>query len=479
MSEERDQQEMPAPGEETAEPRLEDVADPSPTDERVAQLLTHTIDVPVLASAVDQQLAADAADTLETLEEAEAVELLEQMEDERAAGALSEMQKPLAATVLADLVEDKPDYAGRLLELMAPDDATDLLQSLDEAPRRRLLEVMPHEEARELVELLHYDEESAGGMMTTDLLTLREGMTVEQAIDYIRATAVPEGTQRAFVLDDDDRLLGAIGLRRLLLAQPADLIADLMRKSVRVVKPDMDREEVAREFDRYDYATLAVVDDAGRLLGMVTVDDVIDIIRAEQTEDVQKTVGAGAGEAVFSTVTEKLRGRLPWLTFSLLLTCAVAAVVLLGESLIREYPLLPFLLVVIAPLVGNAGHQALAVTLRGIVLDEVRPERVWPLVAREATVGICNGLVIGGLLLGFVWILTRVAGVPATNVRLGFVASVAMTLAMGVGTLAGSGIPLLMRRLGADPAHASAIILIVITDGVSFACLIGLALVLL
>ncbi|MHC4948282.1 MAG: magnesium transporter [Planctomycetota bacterium] len=213
---------------------------------------------------------------------------------------------------------------------------------------------------------------------------------------------------------------------------------------------------------------LPVVDDGGRLLGIVTVDDVIDIIRAEQTEDVYKPVGAGAGEAVYSGVGQKFRGRVGWLGMSLVMTGAAAFVVLFFEDLIRDLPILAFLMPVIAALVGNAGHQALAVTLRGIVLDEVRPERVWPLVGREWAVGLLMGAPLGAV----IW-----AGVMVTADApwmLGLGAAVATTLAMSVGTLAGSAIPLAMRRLGFDPAQASAIFLIMITDGVAFSFLLGL-----
>ncbi len=455
--------------------RVEDVAETSPQDERVAELLEHTIDVSVLAGAVEQQQAADAADTLESLEEQEAAEVLEQMEDQVAAEALAEMETPLATGVLADLTEEDPAYIGRLLELMAPDDAADLLQALDEPTRARLLGAMAQAPAHELVQLISYDRESAGGLMTTDFLALGESMTIHEACDFIRASPVPGETQYALVTDADDRLVGIIGLRKLLLAQSHERVAQLMNRSVKAIRPELDREAVARTFDRYDYAMLPVADDDGRLLGIVTVDDVIDIIRAEQTEDVQKTVGAGAGEAVYSGLGEKLRGRFPWLGASLLLTCLAAAVVLVFHEMIGEYTILAYLLPVIAAVVGNAGHQALAVTLRGIVLDEVRRERVWPLVAREATVGLLSGAALGVV----IFLVLNLPIVPGASWQLGLVAAISITIAMTVGTLTGAGVPLIMRGLGIDPAQSSAIVLIMITDAVAFTTLLTLSSVLL
>jgi magnesium transporter len=315
-------------------------------------------------------------------------------------------------------------------------------------------------------------------MMTSDYVVLRSDATVEEATEVVRRQPPREGMQELPVVDAAGRLAGVIGLRELLLGAARERIASLMRdEGVRVVGPEMDREQVAREFERYDRSMLPVVDERRRLLGIVTVDDVIDIIRAEETEDVQLTVGAGAGEAVYSGLSVKFRGRFPWLGVSLFTTCIAAGVVLLVHDLIVAQPVLAFLMPVIAALVGNAGHQALAVTLRGIVLGEVRPGRIGPLVVRELALGLINGVVLGGLMGAVVLLI----GIWMTSVtwRLALVAGTATAAAMSVGTLAGSCVPLGMKRMGIDPAHASAIFLIMITDGVSFGVLLGLSLLLL
>jgi magnesium transporter len=301
--------------------------------------------------------------------------------------------------------------------------------------------------------------------MTTEYLALRDDMTVADATEELRPRSIPEGLQHLPVISGDGRLLGIVGLRELLLATTGQRIAQLMKGPVKAVRSDVDREQVAGEFDRYDYAMLPVVDLDERLIGIVTVDDVIDIIRAEHTEDVQILVGAGAGEAVYSRLGEKFRGRFPWLAVSLLLTGLAAAALLIFQEMIGERPILAFLAVVIAPVVGNAGHQALAVTLRGVVLGEVRRERVIPLVVREAQLGILTGLALGAILA-----VTLAAVAPrwGASWQLGLVAGASLLAAMTAGTLAGAGVPLLMRRLGADPAHASAIVLILITDAASF-----------
>jgi magnesium transporter len=180
---------------------------------------------------------------------------------------------------------------------------------------------------------------------------------------------------------------------------------------------------------------------------------------------------------VYSSVGEKFRGRFPWLGTSLVLTACASVAVLFGEDLIRERPVLAFLMPVIAALVGNAGHQALAVTLRGIVLDEIRPDHVLPLVLREASVGFINGAALGVLL--FLALSAMSVWVDSASWQVGAVAGFATMIAMGVGTLAGSCIPLIMRRVGVDPAHASAILLIMVTDGMAFTVLLGLTFLLL
>jgi len=445
----------------------------TPEDEQARQMVAHTIDVGALAGVVEQQAAADAADTLEALHDEEASDVLQRMEDQAAAEALAEMQAPLAASVIEDLLaEEKTEYAGHLIELMAPDDAVDLLQALEPEQRDQVLASMDVEAAEELVPLSAYDPETAGGIMTTDFLALRESMSIQEAIEYIRSTDVPEHTQVALVTDDEDRLIGLLGLRELLLARRAQRVGDVMDPEVEAIRPDLDREAVAHTFDRYDYSLLPVVDDNDRLLGMITVDDVIDIIREEQTEDVQRSVGAGKGEAIYSPVREKLRGRTPWLGASLGLMCVSAAVVLFGEELIERRPVLAFLLPVIAAVVGNGGQQTMMVTLRGIVLEEVREGRVGPLVLKEILVGAINGAVLGLLMFLGIGLLSNV--VESATWDVGAIAGVSMTVAMTTATLAGSCVPLIMKKLGIDPALASSILLIMITDGVSFCTLLAL-----
>jgi magnesium transporter len=442
-------------------------------DHRVAELIEQDASPEVLAQAIQQQESPDAAVALESLPQEEAADVLEEMEMQAAADAIAEMSTPLAISVIEDLIEEDIGYAGRLLEAMAPDDATDLLQALPESDRHRLLEGMSAQRAWKLRELMHYDPQTAGGMMTTGHLAIRDHMTVEEATQLIRRSPVPEYAQHAYVLDKRGKLTGIISLRRLLISKPNDRISDLMNRSVDAIHPDLDREAVAKEFARYNYYALPVVDEEKRLLGIVTVDDVIDILRAEQTEDVQRMVGAGAHEAVYSSIGDKFKGRVPWLLVNLFTSSLAAMVVFQFSDLIGSLSILAVLMPVIANQAGNAGQQSLAVTLRGIVLDEVRPGRIKPLIRREMTVGLINGA-LAGVLVGAGVALFELYHRDASW-QLGIVAMISMTMALTAGCLIGTSLPIMMKRWGFDPATASTIFLTMVTDTGSFFTFLGLA----
>ena len=455
------------------EPVIENPVLSSPEDDRVAELLEHSIDLPILASAVEAQEAADAADTLEQLDDGDAVMVLEEMDLDLAAEAVSHMLPTLAVGVIEDLVAENLALGARLLESMPADDAADLLQELVPKLQEEILSAMSAGDRAVLRRLLSYDEESAGGMMTPEVLKVSDSMTVNEAVDAIRELEVGEDVQYVFVVDDQDRLSGIVGLRRLVLAAPEERIKDICDREVDAIPPELDREEVSREFEKYDYLVLPVIDTDRHLLGMVTVDDVIDSIRAEGTEDAQMMVGAGREELVFSPTLEKLKSRTPWLMVNLVTSSVAAMVVLQFEGLIAEIAVLAVLMPLIANQSGNAGQQSLAVTLRGIVLDQVRPSLAGGIIFREGLVGLINGCIAGVLVGTVVAIMQTTTGTGSW--RLGVVLAISMACSLTIGTLTGSGLPLLMRRIGVDPATASTIFLTMVTDSMSFFVFLGLA----
>lgn len=436
-------------------------------------MLEHTIDVTALAPEVTKQEPVDAADTLEQLERDERSEVIDLMEDEAAAYALSEMVLPMAAMALRDLA---PEDAARYLTLMDPDDAADLLQEVDDDLRIAITPYLPADAAAELSSLLGYDPESAGGIMTTDFVAVRAGSTVEGAVAALRdEEELDEDTTAIYVIDAVGTLVGTVSLVQLVLARPKSKISDIMMTEVDAIPAEMDREDVAREFDRHDYYVLPVVDAGRRLIGIVTVDDVIDIIREEATEDAQIMVGASAGEAVYSGLRQKLAGRFPWLVVNLATSFVAALVVFQFSGMIEKLAILAVLMPIIASQSGNAGQQSLAVTLRGLVLGEVRDERVLPLLVREVALGLITGAVVGLLVAVVIGVLASFLPAAGASWQLGLVVAVAMTGALAIGCLVGTGVPILVDRLGRDPATASTIFLTMVTDSVSFLTFLGLA----
>jgi magnesium transporter len=446
----------------------------SPYDDLVARLAREHMSAPQIAEAMERQDAADAADTLEDLPETEAADVLSEMEAQAAADALAEMEVPLAVSVIEDLVDEgEISYAGKLISLMASDDAADMLQGMDRKHQEHMLTGLPGAQATKLQRLIGYDKESAGGIMTSDFIVLRDDRLVAQATDVVRQQNVPDEIHDLPVVDHDAQLVGIVSLRTLLISKPEQRIADLMDREVDTLVPEMDREKVAHDFDRYDYTMMPVVDPLRRLLGVVTFDDIIDIIRREQTEDVQRAVGAGAEEAVYSPLSEKIKSRFPWLLVNLCTSTVAAVVVLQFEDLITELAILAVLMPVIANQAGNAGQQSLAVTLRGIVLDQIRTGRVGPLILREAVVGLFNGI-IGGVLVG-IGLALFASTVDGASWRLGLVAAIAMSISLSLGCFVGSAMPILIRRFGLDPATGSTIFLTMTTDTMSFVTFLSLA----
>ena len=453
----------------------------SEADQEVERLLDADASIEELKPHVEEQDAPEAADTLESLDKAEQVALVHEMDNASAAEALVHMDPALAATVLIDL--DAAE-AVELVELMEPDDAADLLQLLPENRRGALLVAMHPRRAAVLAKLALYDPESAGGIMTTDIVVLRSGQRIGQAIDRIKNQKLRDDQPYIYIVDDMKRLLGTISLRDLLVVDDAEPVADYIDSSINSVVPETDREEVAKLFERYDYITMPVVDQSNRILGMITIDDVIDIITAETTEDALKQVGAGSDEQVISTVGAKLKGRLPWLAVNLATASLAAAAVLPFQDAIELIPIIAVIFPIIANQAGNTGFQSLAVTLRGVVLGEIRKDRIRPLFARELAFGLLSGATIG-LIVVLVIIglgaLGRAADIglfSGFDWRLGLVAAMAMHGVMVVGCMVGTAVPLVMKRLGADPAAASSIFLIMLTDMISFATFLGLVYVL-
>ncbi|WP_319584703.1 magnesium transporter [uncultured Pseudodesulfovibrio sp.] len=415
----------------------------------------------------ESQHPADAAEAIEGLDIADQVKFIKQLPIKDAAESIAEMddldQKALISSLNRGL-------AARIVEEMAPDDATDLLDGLSDDLQKALLSRVTAEDRAELKTLLTFDPDTAGGVMNTEVVILDQDLSADEAVAKIREEVEDkEIPYYAYLVDKKDRLVGVLSLRDLLLARRGAQLKDLVKaQNLITVGYNVDKEEVAHLIARYNFLALPVVDFGNRLLGVVTVDDVIDIIHEEASEDMQAMVGAGADETTDSPWLYSVRVRLPWLILNVVFSAISAWVVHLFEGNITQMAVLAVLMPVVANQAGNTGQQALAVMIRQLAMERFDRKRAWIAVLRELRVGFLNGVIISSLVFCVVFAGTH-------KIMLAMVMGSALWLDMLLGALAGASIPLLLKELGRDPAQASSIFLTTITDSMGFLILLGLA----
>ncbi|HEV8612180.1 MAG TPA: magnesium transporter [Gemmatimonadales bacterium] len=409
---------------------------------------------------------ADLADVLAVASEDERVEIAKLLPPELTGEALIEMPEAehaedtlaaLSAERAADIVQEMPD-----------DDAADLLGDLSPAQQRRILSAVDVEERREVERLLEYDQESAGGLMTGALVTVGQNETVRDALESIRkqAEAVEDFTE-TYVVDDDRRLAGVLGFKRLVLSAPDRPVRELMEEPDVTVGPEVDQEEVARLMARYNVPSIPVVDRELRLLGRITFDDVSDVVEQEATEDLLRFGGVSAGEDLGARWFEAVKTRLPWLIVNLLTAFVAAAVVAVFTNVVRALPALAAWMTIISGMGGNAGTQTLAVTVRRLALGLIAPAAFVRVIGKEVMVGLACGIANGVL-------VALVAMAIHQPPMLGVVVCLAMTGNLFVAGFAGAFIPLLLERFRIDPAIASSVFVTTFTDVCGFALLLGL-----
>lgn len=409
--------------------------------------------------------ASDLADLIESLDEAGQVALLSALPADVASEALAEMAEgEERADLLAAL---SPERSAALLHELADDDAADLIGELEPPAQRKILEALPRSEAGELIDLLRYDEESAGGLMTTDLVAVEGSLTAAQAIEEVRRQGREvENFYTVFVVDRNRRLLGTLRLDDLVIADPGSGIDALVEEPLATAPPELDQEEVGRLISRYNLASLPVVGADGVLLGRITFDDVIDVIEAEQTEDLFRLAGISGEDELRHGWKDSVRARLPWLLLNLVTAALAASVILLFEDVIDQVLTLAFLAPIIAAMGGSSGTQSLAITIRRLTVDGSRGAR--GMVAREVVIGLVNGAVLGAGIAGLAYVLDR-------DPTLGLVVLLAMWGNQVVAGFAGAFVPATLDRLGVDPSVASSVFVHTLTDLCGFFLLLGLA----
>jgi magnesium transporter len=405
---------------------------------------------------------------------ADLIELLEAPERVRAVHLIGpgfdpEVFSELDASVRDQLAEDLPnEVLARVVTALDTDDAAYVLESLEEADKQDVLAQMPSGDRAALEKNLEYPEETAGRLMQTDFVAVPQFWTVGHVIDHMReADELPETFSDIFVIDPAFRVLGSVDLSRLLRSKRHVNIASIMDSDRHVVLATADQEEMARQFERYDLKSVPVVDANERLVGVVTVDDVVEVIEEETEEDMLRLSGVG-DESLADAVLPTVRSRFLWLFINLGTALLASSVIKLFDASISEMVALAVLMPIVASMGGNAGTQTMTVAVRALATRDLGPGNRARVITREACVGLANGLVFG-LLMGLVVLAWFGVG------KLGLVIASAMLFNLVAAALAGILIPLAIERLGFDPAVSSGVFVTSVTDVVGFFAFLGLA----
>jgi magnesium transporter len=438
-------------------------------DQRYEELLhlAETGQIEQFSALAQEVHPSDVSDVLATLSEDLRLKLVEILPPEIVSEALAEMEEEEHPEEILAAVG--PELAADIVEELEDDDAADLIADLPHETATRILSEVETEDRVEIERLLNYDEETAGGLMTAHALAVSEEASAGAAIDEIRRQAEEvEDFYQVFCVDHRHRLVGILPLQRVVVASPDALVRDIMEPPPVVATPELDQEEVARLMSRYNVPSMPVVDSAGKLLGRVTFDDVIDVVEAELTEDLLMFGGGSADELLAGEWYQAVRHRLPWLYLNLFTAFFAAAVVMLFEETISQLVILAAVMPVVAGLGGSAGTQALAVTVRRIALGLIPKGSGYGLVGKEMLVGLVNGLAIG-IVVGAVMV------VLGRGWELGLVVTLAMWGSLVVAATVGAAVPLVLERVGVDPAVASSGFVTAVTDIAGFFLLLGLA----
>jgi magnesium transporter len=421
-----------------------------------------------LLNLLQKQHPADLAQVFKELQERDreaAFSILAERHSRLAMEAVSELGPEAGAALLATRSAEE---VAKLVQEIPSDDAAALVAHLPEELSAAVLDLMRPKESGVVENLLEYDDKTAGRIMNPNVFALREDLTVGEAITEMQIHRDVEMVFYLYVVDERRHLVGVVSLRRLLLVSPETPLKRIMTADLITARADTYQEEVARQVAAYNLLAIPVVDEENKLVGIITVDDVIDVIKEEATEDINRLAGVAGDERAFTPAMESLRKRLPWLGVNLVTAFLAAAVVALFEGTIDLFPVLAIFMPIVAGMGGNAGTQTLTVVVRGIALGELTWSNSRKALLKEVAVGLGNGLALGVLAALVVW-ATR--GNPVLGVVLGL----AMVINMFVAAAAGTLVPLGLRAANVDPALASSVFITTMTDVFGFFSFLGLA----
>ncbi|MEO8793974.1 MAG: magnesium transporter [Daejeonella sp.] len=420
-----------------------------------------------LIALVSEYHASEIAILFESLPQESRERVISVLDAELASEVISEMDAEFHPEKLLENLH--PERRSEIVEELDYDDATDIISQLPEHQQQEILKHLDEEDASNIRSLLKYEEDTAGGLMNTQVIKINATLQKKDALDeIIRQSEEMEEFYTINVVDDFNVLKGIVSLKDIIKARFNVRIIDLIQPDFVFVKAETDQEEVAKLISQYNLTSIPVVDDQMHLLGRITFDDVIDVMEEENTEDILKISGVSEDEELSGNWREAVKSRLPWLVLNLGTAFLAASVIRYFDDTIVRLGILAGYMTMIAGMGGNAATQALAVTVRRISLTDLTDNQAYRTVLKEFTVGLINGASNGLIVFLFALFYDQ-------NPMLGFVIFTAMTGNLVIAGIAGSSIPLLLKRVGIDPAIASSIIITTFTDVFGFLLLLGLA----
>jgi len=409
--------------------------------------------------------APDLADLIEALPQEQRAPFILSLGSEIEFDAFSELDEAVRDPLLEELPNE---YLAKAVVELESDDAAYVLDGLEEEDREDVLQQMPIADRTAFRRNLEYDEETAGRIMQADFVTVAPFWNVGQTIDHLReAKDLPDTFSEIYVVDPTYRVLGSVGLSKLVRTKRNVPIADIMSDDVEVVQATEDQEEVARQFNRYDLLAAPVVDDNERMVGVVTVDDMVEVIQDEADEDIKRLGGVG-DESLLDNVIDATKSRFVWLLINLGTAILASLVIKQFDASIEQLVALAVLMPIVASMGGNAGTQTMTVAVVALGTKDLGPRNAVQVVMREAAIGLLNGLI-------FAIILAAITVVWFGSGPLGMVIAAAMIFNHFAAAVAGIAIPLALDKLGYDPAIASGVFLTTVTDVVGFFAFLGLA----
>ena len=400
---------------------------------------------------------ADVAPLLASLADPERTAVIVQMGEKApaiAASIVSELH-PVPASELLQAMP--PETIGRVLGELPYDEAADFMAALPHELQESVLATMGREDSAAVQRLLVYPPDTAGRIMTPDVFSLPEHLTIEEAIRSLQQKRDLEMAFYLYVVDDRGHLVGVLSLRQLLVNDPAMKLRDVMTVDVIKVRTDMDQEEVAKIVSKYDIIAVPVVDEQSRLVGVVTIDDVIDVVREEATEDFYKLAGTSDEEKVQCSVLKSARSRLPWLFAAFFGGVAVAGVVGAYQGILSQMVILAGFFPVILGMGGNIGTQSSTIIVRGLATGRIEMRLIWTAIFKEIRIALVLGIVYGALLSVVAWVLLKSpigsGRVPA--LQAGLIVGASLFFSMFIAAVIGTFLPVILKTIGLDPARAA------------------------